>query len=93
MKYYKGEVSLAFSKYLNDRIAIQLLDNEGQLVCVATVNIPDVILNDDEVIVKDYSENEGLLNLLVSNKITSEPLRFVQSGYVTCAVVKLLVNA
>ncbi len=28
--------------------------------CVATINLPDEPLEKDEVIIKDYSENEGI---------------------------------
>jgi hypothetical protein len=54
------------------------------------VNMPAVVLEKDEVIIKNYSENEGVLEFLIENGIVSKPLRTVESGWVTCPVVKLL---
>jgi hypothetical protein len=54
------------------------------------VNIPGTVLEKDEVIIKNYSENEGVLEFLIENGIVSKPLRTVSSGWVTCPIVKLL---
>jgi len=59
---------------------------------MATVNIPAVVLEKDEVIIKNYSENEGVLEFLIENGIVSQPLRWVASGWVTCPIVKLWNN-
>ncbi len=89
----KYEVYLSFGAYRNGRTAIELLDaNDGCPVMVATVNLDDVTLSGNEIIIKDYSENEGVLDFLVQNKITSRPKRWISSGWVTCPVVDLLVK-
>jgi hypothetical protein len=49
---------------------------------VATVNLPDVVLGQNELLVKDYSENEGMLNFLVENCIVYPTSRGVQSQHV-----------
>jgi hypothetical protein len=58
----------------------------------ATVNIPDAELASNEVCIKSYSENEGMLDALLKAKIVAKPHRTVQSGYVVIPVCKLLVK-
>lgn len=57
-----------------------------------TLNLPQY--NDDYsneyVFVKDYSENEGVLQSLVDSDIVSGPVAFVRSCYVDIPVCKLL---
>lgn len=77
--------------YGNGRIAIVLINAITQTTqCVATVNLPDIHLEADEVCIKDYAENIGVLKALVNEKIISEPIRFTQSGYVNIPICKLL---
>jgi hypothetical protein len=67
--------------YPNNRIALQLIDAEdGSPVAMVTVNLPDEQLNDDEVLIKDYSENEGIYQTLVDAKVISEAIGCAQSG-------------
>lgn len=40
--------------------ALQLINPEVGPVATATVNMPDIALEADEVLVKDYSENQGM---------------------------------
>lgn len=69
--------------YGNGRIAIQLIDAEdGEPIATATINIPDEDIKDDEVIIKDYSENEGMLNALLEADIIEPAHRVTSSGYV-----------
>jgi hypothetical protein len=57
----------------------------------ATVNIPDAHLEPDEMVIKNYSENEGVLEFLQENNIVGPIIRTVRTGFVTCPVVKKLV--
>jgi hypothetical protein len=85
------DVTLKFGKYSNGRTAIELIDCEdGFPLMTATVNLPDAEIQDDEVIIKNYSENEGVLEFLIKNEIVSPPTRTIPTGWVTCQVVKLL---
>lgn len=75
-----------------DRIALPLYAVEdGSPVAVATVNLPELALEADQVVIKDYSENAGMLELLVASGVVSPPLREVQSGYVTLYVCRCLI--
>jgi hypothetical protein len=89
--YAEYNVYLKKGKYWNGQTSIVLIDDEdGSQVMVATVVIDGVVLEKDEVIIKNYSENEGVLEFLIENGIVSKPLRTVSSGWVTCPIVKLL---
>lgn len=69
--------------YQNNRLAIQLNSFEDKApYAVVTVNKPEVLLADNEVLVKDYSENEGMLDFLVKNNIVTPTPNGVQSGFV-----------
>ena len=56
---------------------------------VATVNLPDVPLRSNEIIVKDYSENEGVLDFLIKEDIVETPHKYVQLEFVRCWICKL----
>jgi hypothetical protein len=57
---------------------------------VATVNIPEAQLSEGEIIVKNYSENEGVLEFLQKNGIVGPIIRSVRSGFISCPVVKII---
>ena len=73
-------------------VAIQLVDErDGQPVATATVN-PEYTMKDGYVCIKDYSENEGMLEALMNAGIVSEPISFIQMGFVKVPVCVLLVD-
>ena len=77
------DVVIQLHKYENNRTAIQLIDAiDGQPYATASVNVPDVLLLDNEVLIKDYSENEGMLDFLCRNNIVTSTPNGVQSGFV-----------
>jgi hypothetical protein len=70
--------------------ALELVDiTDGELVAVATTNLPNVHLEEGEVIIKDYSENEGMLDFLLNNHIVERTGKKVNSGFVTMEICKL----
>ena len=82
-KHSEYNVIIEKKQYTNGRTAIQLIDKEdGCPVMIATVNIPEEILEKDEVIIKDYSENEGMLDFLLTNDIVTLTDQVIESGYV-----------
>jgi hypothetical protein len=68
----------------NDSKAIKLTDEEdGSPVAMATVNIAKAELDNDEVFIKDYSENASMAEALVNaNIIEPDPVKTVESGHV-----------
>lgn len=80
-------------RYQNGRPALQLVDAYGGApVATATVNLPDEVLEPGEVAIKDYSENEGMLAVLVKAGIVGAPVRTVTSGWVTVPICPLLME-
>ena len=104
VRFQKWNCTLQFGKYSNGRIGIQLynadpIKEDGYTmepgtvpIAKATVNIPEENIEQDEVIVKDFSENDGMLDALLNAKIVSQPIRFIRSGFIQCPVCKLIVN-
>lgn len=104
IKFKDWLCNIELHEYVNHRTAILLVNaNEvkednikypvGTLqIAVASVNLPNVLLDNDEVAIKDYSENEGILECLIDNKIVSEPIRFIHQGYVSIPICKLLID-
>lgn len=92
---HKGEnLAAVFNKYQNnDRTAILLVDAEtGELWTVATVNVPEENISDDEVIIKDWSENEGITDALIDAGIIEEPHDMVICGLVVADICKLKIK-
>ena len=56
----------------------------------ATMNIPAMPLVPDEVLIQDYSENAGILAVLVPAGIVARPERVILIGFVTVTVCRLL---
>ena len=79
--------------YGNGRPAIQL-DNarNGEPFMVPSVNVVDADLKTGEIAIKNYAENEGILDVLVNAGIVSKPKYTVESGYVEIPVCDLLIK-
>lgn len=76
-------------RYLFGGSRIELVDAEdGSPVATATSNLDG--LTRGCVAIKDYSENEGMLKVLVDAGIVSEPIEFRKQGFVTFPICKLL---
>lgn len=93
---WKGrQYKLDFARYNNDRLAITFIDAKtGEDDIRATVNLPDEDIDpkniDQEIAIKDYSENEGVLDALVKAEIVSKPIRYAESGFTKIPIVHLL---
>ena len=79
------------STYANGRVALLLMDNEGGQVACATVNLPEHDIQPNEIIVKTWSENEGMLEFLIRNRICADTGREIATGFVKARVCKLLI--
>jgi len=81
-------LQIQYGTYQEGNTSMQLIDcADGFPFATATVNLPG--LTENEVAIKNYSENEGVLNFLLDNEIIEAPHRFVQSGFVNIPVCKL----
>lgn len=92
----KGELTTYWGQYNNGRIALTIVDEapEEGPIATATVNLPDANIPKNAIAVKNYSENEGMVDTLVaSGVIKPEPLKFIMSGFVSIGVYELTKEA
>ena len=67
---------------------MQLMDASDHLpYMTCTVMVPGLEM--DEVAIKSYSENEGLLEFLLEEEIIEEPHRYAESGFVVIPICRL----
>lgn len=93
VKFKSWKCFLVRSRYrINNRVSLQLIDaNDSEPVATATVNVVDVELKEKEVLIKDTSENEGMVDALIKAKVIHpEILGMVQTGYVFATKCKLI---
>jgi hypothetical protein len=89
---FDGIYNLAISKrkHPNGQARIDLIDSaDGFPYATATVSIKDAFFEEDEVFVKNYSENAGVLDFLIENNIVHPPHREIPSGFVNILVCRL----
>lgn len=92
---FKGWLcELVIGNYSNGRNGLELFDvAEGDPVATATINVPDHDMAEDEVAIKNYSENEGMLQTLMDAGVISAPVRTLSQGFVQIPICKLLITA
>ncbi len=79
-------------EYGNGRIALCLEDAyNGQPVATATINLPNEALQEGETIIKDYSENAGILDCLIEAGIVKPTGDYASSAWIDAAIVKVLI--
>lgn len=88
VQFKQWECWLKVGYYSQGRVALVLGSDEGP-VATATVNVTNEPLADDEVCIKDYSENEGMVAALVEAGVVEAPHREVATGFVKVPVCRL----
>jgi len=91
LKYKNYEVEFVINEYqVGGGMAIQMMDvHDGMPIAICTVNIKEVDLAEDEVLIKNYSENEGMLEWFKENGFVKEVVDYVDKNFVTIPKVKL----
>jgi hypothetical protein len=97
IKFKHWDCRLYFGMYRDGTSAIVLypcddVEMSGPPVAVATVSMPNVRLEVGEVIIKDYSENEGMLSSLVKAGVVTDTGKVIESGFVVLHICKLNQN-
>lgn len=85
------QVNVSIGNYASGRKAIKLIDVEDGLpYAVATTDMADLaIKNENEVLIKDYSENEGMKMFLEKHNIVTFTGKTVVSGWVELYICTL----
>ncbi|CAM3854248.1 hypothetical protein [Aquirufa aurantiipilula] len=78
-------------EYKNSQTALELISTlDGSTVLTASISIPEIALGKNELIIKDYSENEGVLSFLVENNIVRPLGKYIENGLITAEIVELV---
>lgn len=81
VKFKQWECDVGFGTYVETNGTYLLLKQEGEVITKATVCIPEANLNSEEVAIKDYAENQGVLYGLIAAGIIAKPHRFFTMQY------------
>ena len=73
--------------YVDGGLGLRLIGEDGEPVATLTVRVPG--LDENEVAIKNYSENEGLLDVAIDAGWVDPPHRTVAVGYVDVPVCKI----
>lgn len=69
--------------YNNGRVALTVVSTKGEPITTATVNLHDSIIPEGYAAIKNYNENEGILEVLIkAGVIASESHATLQSGHI-----------
>lgn len=91
---FRGEKYTArVTSYPTGVPAIVLVDDVGQPELVATKHVPEAELQPGETCVKDYSENDGVLQALVSAGVVEDTGVRLQAGWTHLSVVRVVAGA
>ena len=82
------ELTPIIGEYANGQTSIQLVDRDGMPFMTASV-AHDVNIPDDCVIIKNYSENEGIMQALIKAGIIEKPFCEIPANFVTLYVAAL----
>jgi len=90
LNFNGAKLQIVFGEYAAGGTSIRLTE-DGIPYMTATICDPDMDIKDDEVIIKNYSENEGILEALEDAGIIQHSY-LLNYGMVNIVVCKLLVN-
>jgi len=88
IKFAGVECDLDYTRYYDGNKCLILVDSEGFTVAKATTNI-DTHLEPDQVCIKSYSENKGMLEALFKAGAIERIVEIVPQGYVDIHKVQL----
>lgn len=82
-RHYSCEVY--FSHYIeSDAIALILVKpGTDEIIARASINIPEANIKNNEIAIKNYSENEGMLEALIKAGVVADPRITLKLDYHT----------
>ncbi|MCF7990890.1 MAG: hypothetical protein K9M02_10645 [Thiohalocapsa sp.] len=96
VRFNTVECRVQWSRHAESRRPAILLVNArapGDVIAVATMDLPDVALAADEVALRDFGPSAGVLEALMIAGVVSAPVRFVEHGEQQIPICTLLVDA
>ena len=91
VKFLGEELTPVIGRYANGQTSIQLVDQDGMPFMTASV-AHDVNIAHDCVIIKNYSENEGIMEALIEAGIIEKPFCEIPVNFVTLYVAVLITD-
>lgn len=67
------------SEYNDGQTALMLIPYDGRLVVDLTAKLAGVSVKDDEILVDNTADKDGILSILINEKLVSKPDRTVHS--------------
>lgn len=90
--YNNQKVRCFLSKYNEPtNNAIIMVNDKDEQVAVCSTNL-DLELSKNEVFIKNYSENTGMLNFLIKNGVVKAPKKCVNSGFAMIPICELITD-
>lgn len=96
VRFNTFDCRLMWSRYAQSRRPALFLVRShapGDLIAVASVELPGVELDANEIAIKDFGPSAGALDALRLAWVISKPVRFVEVGEQSIPICKLLVDA
>lgn len=90
VRFNNEDCSVIIGQYGNGQTSVRLVGEDGSPMATASVCLSDKDQYDNEVFIKDYSENMGILDALVEAGIVSQPVSAVLSGHAWIDICKLI---
>ncbi len=84
--------SLHFFKYINGQQGLAIQDEYGHSLINVTKYLFGQLISKNQILIKNYSENEGILKCLIEQGIIADTSITVQSGYVDLHICELLID-
>ena len=79
--------NLYLSRFITEDVPVLIIAlNESNIIAICNINPEEYYLNDFEFVIKDYSENEGMMEWLVANNLMEPPHGLYPSGWVAMPV-------
>ncbi|MSU01805.1 hypothetical protein [Tissierella pigra] len=89
VKFKKWNCITRVGWHCNENLGIELIDEEdGGVIAKATIN-PDIELLDNQVAIKDYTENAGMVEALLSAGVISRYIKSVPAGFMMVPVYEI----
>jgi len=85
----KQDYTIKKDTYRTGGMALLIMDGYTEAMRVS-VNIEGFRCPEGHIVVKDYSENEGILDALIAAGVLCRTDTSVRSGFVNCEVCKVL---
>tara|TARA_R110000824_G_scaffold190939_2_gene372496 strand:+ start:308 stop:616 length:309 start_codon:yes stop_codon:yes gene_type:complete len=90
MRYKDWDCNVQVTRYTNGQAALVLVGREGRELIAKASTCCNIDLKEDETAIKVWTENEGMLEALVSAGVVEDTGARVECGWSEAPIVKIL---